>query len=263
MPRRLSWQAGLVDQLAHRPNLHLFLDFDGTLAPIAPYPDDAFLPDPHRVLLERLIARPRTRVAIVSGRHLDGLVKKIDLPGLDLIGNHGSEWRIDGVVGQDETAARARPAMARIAAVLAPQAAATPGVVLEQKGSSLSLHVRMASPSDAAALGALATSLAAAEPDVHLHGGHGVVEVRPKVGPNKGTAILALLRRRYGDAWAETCAAVFVGDDRTDEDGFLALGELGFSVRVGSPDVESAARYEAASVDDVVSLLTVIAAAGA
>ena len=257
----LPWRAGLLDFLRTRRQLDLFLDFDGTLTEIAPHPDDAALATETRALLLRLAARPRTRLAIVSGRHVAGLVKRLDHPAIGLVGIHGLEWRRLGVHGEDEAATRVRPAMARIAAAIRDAVRATPGAALEDKGSSLSLHLRAAEPGAAAELLTALLAAAAAEPDVRCFGGSGVVEVRPVAGPNKGTAIVQFLVATHGAAWAEQTAAVFVGDDVTDEDGFVALGDGGAGVIVAATERPTAARWRATSVEDVYELLVAILAA--
>ena len=252
------WREGLLDFIATRPHLHLFLDFDGTLTPIAVHPDDAHLSQEARDVLALVLARAATRVVLTSGRHLAGLVKKVDDPALDLIGNHGLEWRVDGLRGEDPAVARVAPAMTAIGTQLQPRVAATAGAVLEQKGGSLSLHLRGAEPSAAASLASLLDRLVLEHPEVITHPGRGLIEVRPRVGPNKGTAIERLLVAAHGTDWDRDCAAVFLGDDRTDEDGFAVLGERGAGVRVLGGEGPTLARYCAASVGDVLSLLAAI-----
>lgn len=255
------WRAGLLDFVRSRRELDLFLDFDGTLTEIEPHPDDSALTAETRALLLRLAARPHTRLAIVSGRHVAGLVKRLDHPAIGLVGIHGLEWRRRGVHGEDEAATRVRPAMARIADAIRDAVRATPGAVLEEKGSSLSLHLRAAEPRAAATLKSLLLAAADHEPDVRAFGGSGVVEVRPVAGANKGTAIVRFLVETHGQGWAGKTAAVFIGDDVTDEDGFVALGDDGAGVIVAAVERPTAARYRATSVADVYDLLVAILAA--
>jgi trehalose 6-phosphate phosphatase len=262
-PKIPSWSApdGLLDFLATRPHLDLFLDFDGTLTEIAGHPDHARMGKATRALLLELVARPRTKVALVSGRRLDGLIKLLDQPEVGLVGIHGLEWRRADVRSEHEAATRVRPAIARIADAIADEVAATPGAVLEQKGSSISLHLRAAATARATHLRERLLALCAAEPDVYTHGGSGVVEVRPVGGPTKGTAILEFLIAEHGPDWAARTAAVFVGDDVTDEDGFVALRDRGAGVIVvppGSVRRPTAARWRAGSIADVHHMLEAI-----
>ena len=69
----------------------LFLDYDGTLAPIAATPDDAVFTHENKLLLERLANAPRCHVAVVSGRAVDDLQQRVGLKNITYVGNHGFE----------------------------------------------------------------------------------------------------------------------------------------------------------------------------
>lgn len=77
----------------------LLFDFDGTLSPTVPQPELARLPDRMRRVLTGLVEMPACRVGVVSGRGLDDLRIRADVPGLLLAGSGGLEWEIDGVRG--------------------------------------------------------------------------------------------------------------------------------------------------------------------
>ena len=79
----------------------LLFDFDGTLSPTVPQPELARLPDRMRRVLTGLVEMPACRVGVVSGRGLDDLRIRADVPGLLLAGSGGLEWEIDGVRGAD------------------------------------------------------------------------------------------------------------------------------------------------------------------
>lgn len=254
----LPWRPHLLAFIASRAHLHLFLDFDGTLTPIMPHPDDAWLAPPTHALLGRVLLRPHTRVTLVSGRHLDGLRARADFDplALDLVGSHGMEWRLGGVDGTDPIALAAVPTMARIADAIAEAVAASPGAALEQKRYSLSLHVRAATAERQRVLHDVLRLAVATEPTTEIVAGKGVFEVRPVGAPHKGAGIMRVLAAAHGATWRETCAAVFIGDDRTDEDGFVALAKDGAGVRVqDGVERASAARYCTVSVDDTLALL--------
>jgi trehalose-phosphatase len=77
---------------------------------------------------------------------------------------------------------------------------------------------------------------------------------------NKGAAAQTILGRAFGSEWAPRVAVVYLGDDRTDEDAFMALPDPAVTVKVGSPTSLTAARYVAADVDEVAQFLELLAA---
>lgn len=211
------------------PDWALFLDFDGTLADIAPRPQDVVVPAGLRDTLRALLGAFDGAVALVSGRpiaDLDRLMAPLHLPAA---GQHGLEWRVtaDGAVSHSG----GDPALlddlrARFAAV----ARDYPAIVIEDKTWSLSVHYRTAPEAEAAIL-AVATDHLPPGEHLHMMRGKMVIEVKP-TGIDKGKV---LDRFREAVPFAGRLP-VFIGDDRTDEDGFAEANRLGgTSVRVGPP----------------------------
>jgi trehalose 6-phosphate phosphatase len=223
-----------------RADAALFLDFDGTLAAYAQHPDgvtlDAGLPG----LLLRLRERLAGALAIVSGRTLDALDAIIGPPRYAGAGLHGLEWRLE----TGKTHRSATPVGAgRILAALRERFGTDRRIVIEDKGAGVALHWRRA-PERAAECIAFMREIVTT-PELEILRGHAVVEARPR-GVHKGTAVRALSRH----APFAGRRPVYVGDDRTDEDGFRAALVLGgFGVKVGPEPSE--ARYRLASVDAV------------
>jgi trehalose-phosphatase len=250
------WSPEVPALATSRGHLHVFADFDGTLAPIAPTPEAAVLSERARAVLERLVARPRATVTIVSGRAVETLERKIAVPGLTYVGNHGMEVLRDGERTEHPVATAARPAIER----LAPRFAALVdehGGLLEDKQISLSLHTRLITD-DAIRrrVEHTAWELAADEHGLQPFGGKRIVEVRPRNAPNKGSAMLELLIAAHGPTWPTDCAVIFLGDDLTDEDGFRSLGPAAATIVVREADDRpTAARYLAHGVDDAITLL--------
>ena len=259
------WSSELLEWVSARPHLHLFTDFDGTLAPIAPRPEAARLPERARAALVRLVARPRTEVVVVSGRPIETLRALLPVDGLTLVGNHGMETLYpDGRREEDPLATRARPLIARLGAEVAARASATEGAVLENKGLSLSLHTRLVeSDEERARLEREVVALAEAEPALAHSGGKRIVEIRPRGAPHKGDAALRLLTSAHGSDWPPACAALFLGDDLTDEDGFRALQKTGAGIRVldGTP-APTCASFTASGTNDALAFLEALALSG-
>lgn len=230
--------------------LALFLDLDGTLAPLAPTPD-AVGPDPRRNgLLRALSARLDGRVALLSGRPLAEIDRIVDGAIAAGAGVHGLERR-DAAGRLME--APPHEALPHARAELERFVAAHPGTLVEDKGAALALHYRLA-PGAAAGARRLAAEVAERE-GLALQPGDCVIELRTP-GADKGSALRAFM--------AEPPFAgrtpVMVGDDLTDEHAFAAAEALGgFGVLVGPPR-PSRARAGLADVEAVLTWLEAIVA---
>jgi trehalose 6-phosphate phosphatase len=93
---------------------------------------------------------------------------------------------------------------------------------------------------------------------VEIHRGKMVLEIRPAIDWDKGRATLWLLDQVVGTDWRERCAVIYVGDDRTDEDAFLALGDAAITIKVGPSPYPTAARYAAGTVDELSRVLELL-----
>ena len=220
----------------------LFLDYDGTLAPIVDDPADA---GPHPAvpgLLARLHARHP--VVLVTGRHLADVAALFgDAPPVRAVGLHGTQT---GTLGGDLhhlLSADAERALADLRA----RVPDGDGVIVEDKGAAFAVHYRHA-PDEGAALERL-RAWAADVPDVLTPiWGKKVVELRP-AATSKGTAV-RIIAAEHPDR-----TPVYLGDDVTDEDAFAVLGEIEGAVSVKVGDGETAAHYRLPDVDTVVAYL--------
>jgi trehalose 6-phosphate phosphatase len=218
----------------------LYLDFDGTLAGLAPRPDGVSADDALRALLERLCARQGGALALVTGRRLEALDAILGGPRYAGAGLHGLEWR----VASGRTISPSDPAAARrYVSALRERFGSDPRIVVEDKGAAVALHFRQAPERAKECIGAMEETVA--KTDFEILRGHAVVEARPR-GADKGAALRALA----GHAPFKGRRPVFVGDDVTDEDGFRAAQDAGgYGVKVGPGP--TAARYRIAGVDAV------------
>jgi trehalose 6-phosphate phosphatase len=209
----------------------LFLDLDGTLAPIAARPQDV-RPDPRRTsLLERLAQTLDGRLAVVSGRTLADVDRILEGCVVAVAAVHGLVRRDpDGRLFET----RPHPNLAKAAAGFREFAARDSGLIVEEKGGlSVALHFRLASRHAEAAC-AVARELAA-ETGLTLQEGAMVEELRTP-GANKGDSVRAFM----GEPCFAGARPVFVGDDATDEDGFAAGALRATSARFRLADVEAA-----------------------
>lgn len=210
--------ADVATRLAGAPLL-LMLDVDGTLAPIAPRPDDAAVPPETKRVVEALAAHPRVIVAFVSGRAAADVARIAGVSGAWVVGNHGFEIvRPDGSSLDGGASGDAREAVAAAVRDIAPIVASVPGALIEDKRWTASVHFRLADTSAASVLRA-AVDRAAARRGLRVMEGKKVFEIRPNEDVNKGTVALRLARELANGGGA----VVYLGDDATDEDAFASL----------------------------------------
>lgn len=237
----------------------LALDFDGTLAPIAPTPAEATLANGASAALAALAARTDMRVAIVSGRALDDVADRVGAPELFYAGNHGFEVRGPGVYRRHEAAVAAMPALRACLDALRPALAAIDGVLIEDKELTASIHYRLVRGDGAEEeIRRIVRRGCGSDRRLRITSGKKVLEVRPALDWDKGSAV-----RFLADTLLDSPAApvVFIGDDTTDEDAFRALAGRGAGVVVARvPPPGTHARYHVSTPDEVVELLRALAA---
>ncbi|WHO40727.1 trehalose-phosphatase [Sphingobium sp. AP49] len=203
----------------------LFLDFDGTLAPLADTPDAVVVDEDLIDTLTRLRTRLQGRLAIVSGRSVATL-RDLGFGDFLLAGTHGLEFASPG---EAPDAPARRPAIDAVETVFHAFADDKPGVLVERKTISVGLHFRGA-PAWAEAAGLLAHRLAE-EHGLAVQAGKMLFELRPG-GADKGSAVARLMLQ----APMAGGTPIFIGDDVTDEEGFAAAADLGGTgILVGAP----------------------------
>ncbi|MEX5720862.1 trehalose-phosphatase [Geodermatophilus maliterrae] len=228
--------------LAGRRPLLVASDYDGVLAPLADEPSAATASPGVAEALARVAAADGVTVALVSGRGVDDLrrVSRFDGP-YRWVGSHGAEY---GGPLAGELAGR-RDALAE---TLAPLVAAVPGARLEVKPASVAVHVRQVTD-PVAATALLADARAAVDPSLTIKPGKAVLEVAV-TDADKGSAVRRL-REDLGAA-----AALYLGDDVTDEDVFRTLGPADVGIKVG--EGETAAGHRVTDPEAVLAVLRLL-----
>jgi trehalose 6-phosphate phosphatase len=234
----------------------LFLDYDGTLAPIAPRPELATLPAETRDVLRRLAAR--IPLVIVSGRAREDVASLVDLPELTYVGSHGFDiagpppatgappLRLEvgeGVPDRIEAAARR----------LRLDLEGIPGLLVEPKRFAVSIHFRQAGEHDLPRIERAVDEAVAAVPGLRKAHGKKLFELRPDLDWDKGQALLWLLDALGLDR--PEVLPLYLGDDLTDEDAFQAVAGRGIGILVAEAPRETAARYRLRDPDEVRELL--------
>jgi len=228
-----------------RPGLLCAFDFDGTLAPIMPRPEQVRMPDGVRERLEQL--RLLAPIVIITGRALDDIRGLLGIAPDFVVGNHGME----GVPGWEARAAEhVRHCAAwknQLSHILEEHAAQAEGIVVEDKRYSLSVHYRAAPDRDRAEAFVNA-ACAALEPRPRLVAGKCIVSLVSVDAWHKGNALDALVES------TGAAAAFYAGDDVTDEDVFRIKRPGLLTVRVEHSET-SAADFFIPHAQDMEALL--------
>ena len=233
----------------------LFLDYDGTLAAIAPSPEQALLTSEMR---SALVAVARVwPTAIVTGRALDDIEGRVGLPDLVFAGSHGFDIR-----GPNQLRLEVSPGsvvtLREAAGELRWLTRNVPGVLIEEKRFSVALHYRQVARAALPRLERTFRAVLRCYPDVCASEGKDVFELRPAVDWGKGRAVLWLLEA-LGLAGPDV-VPVYIGDDVTDEDAFRAIARRGLPILVGSLPWSADAKYALADVLEVRHFLLRLAA---
>jgi trehalose 6-phosphate phosphatase len=236
----------------------IFTDIDGTLAPIVPTPDMSEVPAELKELLGRL-SEEYLLVAGISGRKTEDALELVGLADVVYFGNHGFEILRDGEV---EITPEALPYQEKVQELedKAREELEPLGAFVEEKGITASIHYRNAPPE----VGERAVEFVKREGErlgLRITVGRGVIEARPPIRADKGTAVRTLVEEYRPER------AMFIGDDTTDLDAFRELAKLreegtlkeilcvGVASEEGPPEITSEADIVVDGVDGVGGVL--------
>ncbi|KAG8232577.1 hypothetical protein J437_LFUL012953 [Ladona fulva] len=245
----------LASYIGEYSRLALLLDYDGTLAPIAPHPDLAVLPAETKRVLEKLVNTPDIYVAIVSGRNVNNVKNMVGIEGITYAGNHGLEIiHPDGTKFVHPMPTEFEGKVRNLLKALQEEVCHD-GAWVENKGALLTFHYRETPVPLRAELAEKARKLMI-ENGFSAGKAHCALEARPPVQWDKGRASIYILRTAFGVDWSERVKVIYAGDDVTDEDAMRALKGMAatFLVTV-SPSVRTAADRRLPSTDAIIALL--------
>lgn len=255
--------------LAHWPEIStrlsgtrpvVFLDFDGTLAPIVSRPDEAAISSETREVVRRVALRFPTTV--VSGRGRDDVARRVGLAELHYAGSHGFDIqgppRAEGATGPDgilehRVAAEIEPLIQRVTRKVESSLENVKGVVVEPKGYTVAVHYRMVAEKELARVESVVSRIVDAHPELRLAHGKKVYEIRPELDWDKGKAVLWLLEAL--DLSGPEALPLYLGDDVTDEDAFGAVEDRGVGILVSTVPRPSAAHYQLQDPREVTAFL--------
>jgi trehalose 6-phosphate phosphatase len=230
---------GLLAPLSEAPDRSaILLDVDGTLAPIVARPELARVPDETRAELRRLLDR-YALLACVSGRTGEDAARVVGVEGPVYVGVHGLELAPEAEGWREPLA----------------EFAASVAWPVENKGLAIVFHFREVEDEEAALAELRGVAARAEALGLDARFGRKVLEVRPPVQADKGTAVRALLEQRG------LARALYAGDDTTDLDAFRGLDGFPVGVRVavaseeGPPALREAADVVVSSPEELLELL--------
>jgi len=231
----------ILKQLKSAEVVIFMFDFDGTLSPIAPTPKQAFLPVSTKKILEKLCKF--SFVAIITGRSLEDIKKKVGIKKIIYAGNHGTEWQIGK---QKKTIKISRLSCQKLAEVerkFKDLVSRYPSLLVDEKKQGFSVHYRKLSASRQSKFSKEAEKIIASykrSKFISFFYGKKVLEAVAKTGWNKGKFakfLIGYLKKKY----KKDILPVYIGDDTTDESVFLNL-KTAITARV-SRDKKSFAKY--------------------
>ena len=224
----------------------LFLDFDGTLAPIVEHHADAAISEEMRELVRELAeVYP---VAVISGRGMADVKQRVNLPGLYYAGSHGYEISgPDGFFKENEEAQKVLPLFDEIEPILREQLQNIKGVDFERKKFTLAIHYRQVKPEFEQEVHDRVNGVLKDYPELTAAGGKKVIEIRPNIDWHKGKAV-EFLKRELSNQ--ENPFSIYVGDDVTDEDAFREV-DHGLGILVGEHGQATFADYSLQDLEEV------------
>ncbi len=241
----------LKDQFTQK-DVFIFLDYDGTLTPIAATPDMAVLADDMRHVIEELSSC--YKVSVVSGRATDDVKSKVQIDGIFYAGSHGFEI-VDpnGKVEVNEEAQAIRHVIDEVHEKLSDRLKDVRGALVEHVKYTISSHYRLVSDGDFQKVNQAVEDILKEYPNLRKTSGKKVFELRPRIDWHKGKAVEWILNVLGYQPSRHT--AIYIGDDITDEDAFDALQNKGFGILVANEPRPSKATYMIKDVQDVKKVL--------
>jgi trehalose-phosphatase len=228
-------------KLESRPRgFFLFFDFDGTLVPIQDNPAQCVLSAGMKGQLEAIALSGKAFIAILSGRTVADIKKRVNIQGVYYGGNHGIEISGPRVNYTHPDALSGKHIIEKVCREIKQEIGNIEGAFIEKKKFGFALHSRMGKKEDKALIQRAFHRVIAEQSDAQtftIMRGKKVLELAPNIQWDKGKAalfILQELKRNY--------LPIYVGDDANDEAAFKALNEDGVTIRVGKSK-KTAAKY--------------------
>lgn len=240
-------------------SIMLLCDYDGTLTPIVDRPELAVMSEEMHKAFDRLVGRKQFILGIISGRALADIKERVNINGLIYAGNHGFEIEGPGLKFIHPLADELTSVLRLISQVLHKAFKNMRGVIVEDKGMTVSVHYRLVADAELPELHSKFESIvmgARAMGKIRTTDGKKVHEIRPAIAWDKGKAVNLIIEKYIPQQRRKNLLPVYIGDDRTDEDAFKVINQYGgISILVGKEGQASAAKYYLNSPEEVGTLL--------
>jgi alpha,alpha-trehalase len=226
------------------------LDFDGTIAPIRKLPEAAWLPLKMKRTLKKLALNPQISLAVISGRGLNDVRQRVGIKKAIYAGCHGMEFVGPNWGYEHPRAPRFREIVKQTARKLTEELKNIKGILVEDKELAVAVHYRMADEKSLKiAKEAVERQAMKFKRGLTCCAGRKVLELRPKVSWDKGSAVELLLKRHR----AQNPFPIYIGDDLTDESAFRAISGRGLGILIKNRErpANSAAVFSMDSLDQV------------
>jgi alpha,alpha-trehalase len=255
LPSALEQLDQIIGQVGRE--LAIFLDYDGTLTPIVPRPQDAVLAPEVRDTVAQLSRR--CTVAIISGRDLADVRKLVGVEGIVYAGSHGFDIATPkGAVSGGSERDQYLPMLATAEAELQAALGGIPGTQLERKKFSIAVHYRNVAEGDLESVEKVVRDTLQRYPALRDLPGKKVHDLQPRIDWDKGKALLHVLRAL--DLDKPNVLPLYIGDDITDEDAFAALRHRGLGIVVRDEPRPTVARLALNDPAEVHQLLAAVLA---
>ena len=254
-----SWEP-FSSEVRTASHVVLLSDYDGTLTPIVGRPDEAILPSAVREKLIALAQKTTFSIGIISGRSLSEVKALVGIEGIYYAGNHGLEIEGPGLKFINPAAQAAQPIIKELARHASAKLGSIEGVIVEDKGLSLSIHYRLVKKGEEKVVAKIFRQLT--EPGlrdgkIRVTSGKKVWEIRPPIDWHKGKAVETIIREMNAALGDEYWLTIYLGDDTTDEDAFRIIHHpQGWSIFVGEENPASNADYFLNSTSEVTTFLS-------
>mmetsp|Transcript_1834 Transcript_1834/g.2506 ORF Transcript_1834/g.2506 Transcript_1834/m.2506 type:complete len:324 (+) Transcript_1834:243-1214(+) len=247
-----------VQNAISNKQLIIFLDYDGTLTPIVSDPDQAIISDENREILTSVKETFTTN--IVSGRAVDKVSGFLNLEGLLFAGSHGFDIR-GSSRGQDvkyEVAAEYLPSLGTLRDVMKEKLSHVEGAYVEDNVYSVTIHYRNCDAQHVPEMKRILDAEKEAYENIVITEGKKVFELRPNFVWHKGEAVKWILESQ--NFTGEEFCAIYIGDDKTDEDAFKVLQEYphldGIGILVSEENRDSFATFSLRNPTEVGTFLS-------
>jgi len=251
------------DKLKNRlsdKSIPLFLDYDGTLTPIAETPEKAVISREAKDLLNKLSKKSHCSVAIISGRSLSDIKGLVGLKDIIYAGNHGLEIEGPKIKFESQVSPRLKSIIRHIYEDAVSKFSKIKGVLIEDKGLTISVHYRLVDEKDTQEFLSIFNEITDSyivRSKIKINTGKKVYEIRPPVMWDKGKVVLWLLAKQQFLLEKNNILPIYIGDDVTDEDAFKVLKNKGLTIFVGEQG-NSEAQYYLKTIEEVTEFLRLI-----